>query len=68
MLSRRPAARGKGKGKDINDVQQLSFREPYDSQFPGAIRKNQFVLAVMRDNKTWNIAKILEIRPDTSKA
>ena len=37
-------------------------REPSDSAFPGAIKKNMYVLAVMRDNKTWHIAKIMEIR------
>ena len=53
---------GKGKGKLLEDVRDLSYREPNESKFPGAIKKNRHVLAVMRDNKTWCIAKILEIR------
>ena len=31
-------------------------------KFPGAIKKNKHVLAVMRDNKTWCLAKIMDIR------
>jgi len=58
---------GKGKGKLMEDLKEMSYREPFDSseskvKFPGAIKKNKHVLAVMRDNKTWCLAKILEIR------
>ena len=31
-------------------------------KYPGAIKKNKHVLAVERDNKTWQLAKILEVR------
>ena len=54
---------GKGKGKLMDDIQEISYREPLDSnKFPGALRKNKTVQAVMRDNKSWCIAKILEVR------
>ena len=56
-------ANGKGKGKLMDDMQEISYREPWDSnKFPGAIKKNKTVQAVMRDNKTWCIAKILDVR------
>jgi hypothetical protein len=62
-----PQQGGKGKGKQIDDFKEASYREPIDTsdtkvKFPGAIKKNKHVLAVMRDNKTWCLAKILEIR------
>ena len=31
-------------------------------EFAGAIKKDKLVLAIMRDNQTWSLAKILEIR------
>ena len=35
----------------------------YDSgEFPGAIKREKKVLALQRDNKTWVLAQILEIR------
>jgi MOZ/SAS family/MYST family zinc finger domain/RNA binding activity-knot of a chromodomain len=57
------AGGGKGKGKLIDDVEEISFREPLDSdKFPGAIKKDRYVQAVMRDNKTWCVSKIIDIR------
>jgi hypothetical protein len=58
---------GKGKGKLFDDDRDLTYREPTDTndskvKFPGAIKKNKHVMAVMRDNKTWSLAKIMEIR------
>ena len=54
---------GKGKGKDLNlDSATNNEREPPDSAFPGAIKKGKKVMAIMRDNKTWCIAKIIAIR------
>jgi hypothetical protein len=73
MMSRRTGAPGggKGKGKLMDDIREISYREPNDStaKFPGAIKKNSKVLAVMSDNKTWCIAEILEVRktPDDSR-
>ena len=60
----RPAG-GKGKGKQMEELNALSYREPNDpslSKFPGAIKENKNVLAVMRDNKTWCIANIMKVR------
>ena len=35
---------GKGKGKLMDDIQEISYREPLDSnKFPGALRKNKTV-------------------------
>lgn len=65
---------GKGKGKLLDDEREVAnYREPAEVvegskvKFPGAIKKNKHVMAVMRDNKTWCIAKIMEIRRDPSQ-
>lgn len=68
MSKNKPNTHGKGKGKLLDDITQLSYREPLEAEgntkvkFPGAIKKNKHVLAVWRDNKNWYLAKILEIR------
>jgi hypothetical protein len=63
------AGGGKGKGKLMDDVKEQTYREPLDGgekvKFPGAIKKNSYVLAVERDNKTWKLAQIMEIRVQT---
>ena len=40
------------------------YREPENeaAKFPGAIKKNKHIMALMRDNKTWKLAKIMEVR------
>lgn len=60
---------GKGKGKFLEEIKEISYREPCEVEgisskikYPGAIKKNKHVLAVERDNKTWQLAKILEVR------
>ena len=46
----------------LQEVHQNS-KARYDAgEFPGAIRKDKKVLALQRDNKTWVLAQILEIR------
>jgi hypothetical protein len=70
MSKKANAPLGKGKGKLLDDVKEIGYREPLENEagnsskikFPGAIKKNKHVLAVWRDNKTWQLAKILEIR------
>lgn len=49
----------------MEEVNLLSYREPTDgnAKYPGAIKKNKHVLAVMRDNKSWEIAQIMDVRP-----
>lgn len=46
--------------------EQAYYREPVEGGekvlFPGAIKKNKHVMAIMRDNKTWCIAKVMEVR------
>ena len=59
--------KGKGKGKLMEEIKEQVYREPANFEdskvkFPCAIKKNTYVLAVMRDNKTWCLAKIMEIR------
>ena len=51
----------------MEEIKEQAYREPADYEdskvkFPGAIKKNTHVLAVMRDNKTWCLAKIMEVR------
>lgn len=42
------------------------FREPEDGgdrvKFPGAIKRETHVLAIMRDNKTWELGKVMDVR------
>lgn len=42
------------------------FREAEEGganvKFPGAIKRNTHVLAIMRDNKTWELGKVMEVR------
>ena len=44
----------------------IIYREAEDGneriKFPGSIKKNTHVLAVMRDNKTWELAKVMDVR------
>lgn len=79
MSKKATAPLGKGKGKLLDEVKEVGYREPLEQEagtsakikFPGAIKKNKHVLAIWRDNKTWQLAKILEIRKsngDTSKS
>ena len=61
--SKQYGAHGKGKGKSMDDMQEIVYREPADSlKNPGALVKEKLYQAVMRDNKTWCIAKILDVR------
>lgn len=59
--------KGKGKAKGMEETKENNYREPLDYEdskikYPGAIKKNKYVLAVMRDNTTWCVAKIMEVR------
>lgn len=58
------SGQGKGKGKTMEEIKESLYREPdsENSKYPGAIKKNKHVMAIMRDNKSWKLAKILEIR------
>ena len=62
-----------GQGKKMGTLQELhqnnKSRYADNEEYAGAIKKDKLVLAIMRDNKTWSLAKILEIRakpPPTS--
>lgn len=73
MSKKTNAPLGKGKGKLLDDVKEIGYREPLENEagntkvkFPGAIKKNKHVLAVWRDNKSWQLAKILEIRKNAN--
>ena len=46
----------------LQEVHQ-NTKARYDTgEFPGAIKREKKVLALKRDNKTWVLAQILEIR------
>ena len=55
-----------GQGKTMGTLQELhqnnKSRYGENEEFAGAIKKDKLVLAIMRDNHTWSLAKILEIR------
>lgn len=45
-----------------------AFRESEDdAQFPNAIKKGKHIMALMRDNKSYKLAKILDVRKPTKK-
>ena len=48
----------KSKGTVMN---QLRYPKT-NAQFPDAIQKNKHVMALMRDNKSWELAIIMEVR------
>lgn len=48
----------KSKGTLMN---QLRYPKS-NTQFPDAIQKNKHIMALMRDNKTWELAIIMEVR------
>lgn len=65
MTNRKPNGNqmGKGKGKLFDEVQEATYREPFDSsKNPGSVKKNRYLMAVMRDNRTWCFAKIIDVR------
>jgi len=54
---------GKGKGKHFEEITSAAFRESEDdAQFPNAIKKGKHIMALMRDNKSYKLAKILDVR------
>ena len=59
---------GKGKGKSYDDVAAQKFRNPSmpsaveENEYPGAIKKNTYIMAKMRNSEEYHIAKIIEVR------
>ena len=58
---------GVGRGKNISDVVDWQYRYNEDHNdtkitFPGAYKKDQKVLALMRDNIEWRLAEIYDVR------
>ena len=54
-----------GQGKQMGTLQEVhqNNKARYDSgEFNGAIKREKKVLALMRDNTTWALSQILEIR------
>ena len=51
----------KGSKSKAIALNQLRYPKT-NTQFPDAIQKNKHVLALMRDNKTWELAIIMEVR------
>ena len=42
--------------------QNIKSRYADNEEYAGAIKKDKLILAIMRDNKTWALAQILEVR------
>ena len=57
-----PSRVGMGKNVQCAADLQTRYNESDESQFPGAYKKGTMVLAIMRDNETWKLAEIYEIR------
>ena len=71
---------GKGKGKHFEDMAAKKFRTGSgakggaagassaadDNQFPGALRKGSYMMAKMRNQNVYKLAKIVEVRIDES--
>ena len=57
---------GKGKGKHFEDLHKDKFKNnaaaEEESVFPGALKKNSYILAKARGGTTWNLGKILDVR------
>ena len=51
------------KGSKSKGILMNQLRYPKtNTQFPDAIQKNKHIMALMRDNKTWELAIIMEVR------
>ncbi len=62
---------GKGKGKHLEDINQHNKKNqaaavvnpvPEEPVYPGALKRNSHIMAVMRNTADFKIAKIIEVR------
>ena len=54
------------RAKNMEAVMEQQIKQKYrykdNEEFAGAIQRNKYVMALKRDNKSWRLAQILEIR------
>ena len=55
-----------GRAKNLGAIQEQQMKDRIrykeNEKFAGAIKRDKYVMALKRDNKTWKLAQILEIR------